>query len=327
MRFAVLVLACFVSQFALAQGPFAPAAGEPGTTAMFKDSSAFIGWATQCIVERGPQDIQQAGAGNASHGIDSNGTGMAQANGIVSLGDGGTATLQFDGVVFNGPGPDFAVFENSFSDFFLELAFVEVSSDGVNFFRFPCSSLTDTTVEVDGFGSVDPTELYNFAGKYRGGYGAPFDLDELAGTAGLDVDAVTHIRLIDVVGTLDDQYATYDSDGRKINDPFPTPFASGGFDLDAIGVIHLSVGVEEKAFTSLSIFPNPATAHLNITFNRNDAPTQVSVINSLGQTMELQSTQEFAGNIQLNTSSWPSGQYFLIVQAGNRRQSSTIIIQ
>ena len=64
----------------------------------------------------------------------------------VSLGDGGTVVLTFPQPIGDVPGPDFAVFENGFkafdNSFFLELAHVEVSSDGVNFYRFPSSSLT-----------------------------------------------------------------------------------------------------------------------------------------------------------------------------------------
>jgi len=51
---------------------------------------------------------------------------------IVSLGDSGVADVTFAGAIYNGPGADFAVFENGFlnatndSLAFLELAFVEV---------------------------------------------------------------------------------------------------------------------------------------------------------------------------------------------------------
>ena len=81
------------------------------------------------------------------------------SSGVVSLGDGGYGILTFDEPIDNGLGWDFAVFENSFSDDFLELAFVEVSSDGINFFRFPATSLTQDIVQVGGFGNIDANEL------------------------------------------------------------------------------------------------------------------------------------------------------------------------
>ncbi len=221
-------------------GPYAPAAGQAGSTAIHKDSASLLSWATGVEVTRGPVDITDLSKGYASYGTANNALGKAEgtSTGVVSLGDGGMATLTFDKAITNGPGSDFAVFENGFGDTFLEIGFVEVSSDGSNFFRFDAVSLTPTETQVGGFGALDTTNLHNFAGKYRQGYGTPFDLDELADIAGLDVDNITHVRVIDVIGTIDDNYATYDSLGNKVNDPYSTPFSSGGFDLDAIGVIN-----------------------------------------------------------------------------------------
>ena len=42
----------------------------------------------------------------------------------------------------NGNSWDFCVFENAFNDSFLELGFVEVSSNGNDFYRFPSTSFT-----------------------------------------------------------------------------------------------------------------------------------------------------------------------------------------
>jgi hypothetical protein len=36
----------------------------------------------------------------------------------------------------------------------------------------------------------------------------------------------------------ENNYASYDSQGHQINDPWPTNFPTGGFDLDAVGVIN-----------------------------------------------------------------------------------------
>jgi hypothetical protein len=63
----------------------------------------------------------------------------------------------------------------------------------------------------------------------------------MAGLAGLDINNVTHVRLVDVVGSLSG-HQSKDVAGKTINDPYPTNFASGGFDLDAIGVIHQNAG-------------------------------------------------------------------------------------
>ena len=88
------------------------------------------------------------------------------------------------------------------------------------------------------------------AGNYRAGYGTPFDLDELAGTPGLNVNAVTQVRVVDVVGCIQDAYCTHDSLGNKINDPWPTDFSSSGFDLNGVGVINV---VPEPGTLSLTL--------------------------------------------------------------------------
>ena len=259
-RYPILLLLLFFFQTGTGFAQFPAAAGQPGTTAIPADSSIFINWATHCEIERGFIDIADQNLGFADFGEDEFGTNQAD-NQVVSFGDGGSAILTFEYPIRNGEGWDFAVFENAFDDMFLELAFVEVSSDGENFFRFPPTSLTDTSVQVGPFDLItEATKLNNLAGKYRAGFGTPFDLDEMRNIPGLDVNKITHIQLIDVVGTLDDEFATFDSEGNKINDPYPTLFPSCGFDLDAVGVIHQADNTNaEFVFEKedLNIFPNP----------------------------------------------------------------------
>lgn len=249
----------------LSVAQFAPPAGQEGTTAMHADSSAFVAWATGCVVERGPMRIDKPEQGLASYGVDADGIGFPDGQGLVSLGDGGNAVVTFASPICNGPGPDFAVFENPLENaqqpgfFFLELGFVEVSSDGVNYFRFPAVSLVPETPQVGGFGCVEPHLVHNFAGKYAPMYGTPFDLDELEDDPALDKDNITHVRIVDVVGNIDPEYATYDSQGHVVNDPWPTPFPSSGFDLDAVGVIHdrAHASVDNHDATSITLYPNP----------------------------------------------------------------------
>ncbi len=228
-------------------GPYAPAAGQPGSTAIAANDPSFVGWATGYTnFNPGPMDISNPGLGLASYGSPVNALGPSDVDlstgytsPVVSLGDGGSITLTFAHPITNGPGADFAVFENSFSDNFLELAFVEVSSDGTNFVRFPAVSLTPTTTQVGAFGSLDPTNLNNLAGKYRGGYGTPFDLSDLTGLDALvDLNNITEVRIVDVVGSINPLYASYDSQHNMVNDPWPTAYPSSGFDLDAVGVIN-----------------------------------------------------------------------------------------
>jgi hypothetical protein len=197
MKKLIFLLGCISAFNSHAQ--FHPPAGQPGTSAIYKDSSIIVAWATTCTVVRGYMDITNQAGGVATAGVDANGTGVADGSTIVSLGDGGMATLTFPSTLFDGPGYDFAIFENSFDGIFLELAFVEVSSDGINFFRFSATSNTPDSVQTGSFDSTDASKLNNLAGKYKANYGTPFDLYELNGTTGLDIAHISHVRVADVV--------------------------------------------------------------------------------------------------------------------------------
>ncbi len=160
-------------------------------------------------------------------------------------GEPGTLTLGFDVVIADGPGPDIAVFENSFIALtdgllFAELAFVEVSSDGSVFARFPAEA--DTAGPPQPFTTLDPTDIYNLAGKHLNGggasWGTPFDLAELAGapevvSGAVDPGAIRFVRIVDIPG--DGSFA--DAMGRAVFDPWPTS-GSGGVDIDAVGVLN-----------------------------------------------------------------------------------------
>jgi len=222
-------------------GPYSPAAGQPGSDAIAAGDSRITAWATGAVVERGPTEIGYEGSTLATYGTDAAATGPSDATPaspypVVSLGDGGTAILEYSQPFGDVPGPDFAVFENGFISSFLELAHVEVSSDGVNFFRFPSTSLTAAGTDIGEGGAVDPSNVRNLAGKYLAGFGTPFDLAELRNVSPLlDLQRITHVRLLDVVGTNDPSLASFDAEGHIIIDPYPTPYFSAGFDLDAVG--------------------------------------------------------------------------------------------
>ncbi len=247
-------------------GPYdGPASLEGGLAVPF-DHPEIVAWATgHTDLVRGPAQLGDPTKGFASFGSGDFALGPAGEDvyDVVSLGDGGRITLTFSAPITDGPGWDFAVFENSFGDFFLELALVEVSSDGINFFRFPSVSLTPPAPQVGTWSGLDATDLHNLAGKYRLGFGTPFDLSELAGLdPRLDVRAITHVRVIDAVGTVDAGLASLDSLGNIINDPWPTPFATGGFDLDAVAVRHVAATspIDYDAWAAARFDPAATTA-------------------------------------------------------------------
>ena len=253
-------------------GPFdAALPGLQELAAIPSDDPRIRGWATgyvEALTQRGPIDITDPNGFLASFGTPGSVFGPADAPigggadpaTVLSLGDGGYITLTFARAIANGPGPDFAVFENAFNDTFLELAFVEVSTNGSDFFRFPNVSLTPLGAQIDqtdpNHSAIDATNIDGLAGKYRARLGAPFDLQRLAGVSPtLNVDDVRYVRVRDVIGYIGgsvatgtasaDTAATYQYFGLSfaqnhlINDPYPTDFSTGGFDLDAVAVLNV----------------------------------------------------------------------------------------
>lgn len=211
--------------------------------------------------------------------------GPATANDlVVSLGDldqeqidanepPGYIVLSFNEIIRDVNGYDFAVFENGFfypcpqstsnmgiGRMFAELGYVEVSSDGVNFVRFPAVSLNPDL--VGSFGSIETGNIYNLAGKHSNNMdwcntdwvwctGTPFDLSEIADDPNVvsgivDINNIGYVRIVDIPGSGDfkdkavkhidpNTLANYDTN-HPIYDAWFT-WGSGGFDLDAIGVL------------------------------------------------------------------------------------------
>ncbi|MCB1097214.1 MAG: DUF4465 domain-containing protein [Verrucomicrobiae bacterium] len=248
-------ISCLVPAVAVAVAAVGSAAGQ-GISA---DDDRIVGWATSVTsIIRGPINAADHSLGYATFGEPENALGEADVSAkdqvsapVVSLGDGGQITLSFDPPIVNGDGPDFAVFENGFSDEFLELGFVEVSSDGSSFKRFPASALRPIGQQIGPFDTVSSSGLHNLAGMYPAGTGTPFDL------ADLGMQEASHVRIVDVVGSIDPAYGSPDSEGRLVNDPFPTAFSTGGFDLDAIAVLHqvpFYFGTDEDKFLTFELW-------------------------------------------------------------------------
>ena len=169
----------------------------------------------------------------------------------------------------NGAGYDFAVFENGLisayntsagsasGQMLAELAYVEVSSNGIDFARFPCVSLTEAP--VGPYGTIDVSDVHNLAGKHANGNsictGTPFDLADLrehtlVTSGAVDLNDICYVRIVDVPGSGDftDEAVAYidpatwpDWDyyaqNRAVYDAWVT-WGSGGFDLEAVGVLH-----------------------------------------------------------------------------------------
>ena len=134
--------------------------------------------------------------------------------------------------------------------------FVEVSSDGTNFQRFP--NYSTTPGPIAGGGVLDPDNLAGFAGvnpvladvgdantpgnginpfQVGAAGGDVFDLNSLSQTplvlsGVVDLQHIRYLRLVDIIGN----GSTLDSFGRPIYDPVGT-FVNGA-DVDSVAVIN-----------------------------------------------------------------------------------------
>ena len=211
----------------------------------------FVGWAT------GHQNYYRSD-GETGYSDPAKALGAVTGDNadVVSLGDltqtqidngdpVGKITLTFAKAITNGTGADFAVFENGFvsqttGEVSAELGYVEVSTDGANWARFASDSLTAEL--VGAYGTVDPTNVCNLAGKHVNAYGdswgTPFDLENLTDHAkvlngSVDLSEINYVRIVDIPGSGD----FLDADDDPIYDAWHT-WGSGGVDLEAVGVIN-----------------------------------------------------------------------------------------
>ena len=285
---------------------------ELSNPSIHKDSSIIKTWANNCNIKPGFVDISDTSLGKVQSTMPENALGVAD-NKVVSLGDGGEVVVEFNQVIHDVQGPDFAIFENSFNGTFLELAFVEVSTDSAHFYRFPAISNTDTNEQTGSFGLTDPSGLRNLAGIHKMYFGTAFDLSSLHDSLQEKLDSVHFIRIIDVVGSIDPEYASYDSRGWKINDPWPTPFSSSGFDLDAVALLQPSASNHEAIYARenryFKVYPNPARDYIHVSSPAQHQIQSIQAFNFSG--VLCYQEMQVSGHRKINVSHWSTGYYLL----------------
>lgn len=328
MKHKILLITLLFCKFSYAQ--FDPQVGFGSTQAIHRDSSIIKGWATSCNVTRGWQNYMDTSLGKATVGSEFYGTLKADGS-VISLGDSGIAILQFENPISDKEGPDFCVFENGFTlgnskpESHMELAFVEVSSDGIHYVRFPVHTFIDTTIQLGNFDVSNASLVDGLAGKYIGGYGTPFDLNIFAALSSININRITHVKLIDVVGNKDAQYPARDKNGRKIIDPWPTPFPASGFDLDAVGVINqlYQTNVLENEKFAISVYPNPVKTGENLVLNHLENNSQICITNLQGGTVWNEKASE---KIIIETAHFEKGIYLLSITQNNQTIHQKIVI-
>ena len=193
-------------------------------------------WATEVAAVEYGEDAAfgQSDFPNVVLGPPSGGGTQQSSLDVLSLGDGGSITLGFgaDHCVLDGQGHDLTVVENVFyiagdrDNRFIETAKVAVSQDGEQFLEFPSSY--DTELDLGdplryvGFAGVEPTlegESPDTVGGDR------FDLAQVG------LAWARYVRITDTDGDPEDP-------GDKVGGGY----GQAGFDLDAVGAIHLGSG-------------------------------------------------------------------------------------
>lgn len=202
-------------------------------------------------------------AGGGFHPFEGDIYDTTDTYGFIGIDDPGSITFFYEKGIYNGAGADLAVRENGFAfgaGFFAELAFVEVSSNGIDFARFPSISTNTAPVSVAGtFQLFDMTNVYNLAGKHASNLATPFDLDDLTShtlvlSGAVDLSSIYYIRLVDVVGNpaSSGPAGAVDSLGNRILDNWTT-YDSGGFDISWVNGAPQAIGV-------LNAIPEPSMA-------------------------------------------------------------------
>lgn len=259
----LLFLSVSVSHAEMFSGP--TDTSHPVDAAIAAGDSRFIEWANfidparTAFAPRGSSSIDQTG--------DFNSLGDLDATQITNGLSPGFLTVTFPTGIRNGVGADFAVFENGFNfgqnsdgvpGLFAEFAYVDVSTNGSDFARFPSIS-TNIGPLPNGFGSAfsgfDVTNVYNLAGKHAGGFGTPFDLDDLSshslvGNGLLDLNNIQYVRLFDIPGN----GSFLDSQGNPIIDNWLTT-GTGGFDFrlgEELGVGVINAVPEPSSFAMIT---------------------------------------------------------------------------
>ncbi len=251
---------------------------------------------------------------------------------LLSLGTDGEIVVGFtNNVVFNGPGPDFTVFENPFKSLwdgshFVEAGIVSVSQDGQNWYTFPY----DTSL----FNVNDPTTFKGLAGVNPTLSGDPTDPSVSGGDS---------FDLSDIETAVPPAWIKYvkitDLGSIKKEGPW-----NGDFDLDAVVAINSSleglVGIENNSslpgvYRLEQNYPNPFNPETTIKFEiPKTSNVTLKIYNSLGQIIRTLINKDYsAGFFHVvwdgrNDSGLKvsSGLYIYSIKAGDYSMSRKMVL-
>jgi hypothetical protein len=215
------------------------------TTSCFNDEDTTIQWNTSVITPA--EVIDYSATGTQVYNDTTKAMNLPQGNDggsldICSLGHGGSITFHFSKKIINGPGVDFKIFENVFqtssTTFYTEAAYIEVSADGNNWYRWPAVTSTDSLYNelnkefyISGFAGINPvysnySKLSSPKPEDSDSGGDFFDLNDLPDNdpvaLAIKNNGFYYIKIIDCGEHIDD------AGNQMIGGD------ASGFDLDAV---------------------------------------------------------------------------------------------
>ena len=341
-----ITAAAALSVFSAAAGPF-----PDYNQGILSNDARIVGWATgwQDYIQPNPSsggychnnNGQPDSITNAVLGAPTDFTMNGTTKHILALGHGSSITLTFDRPIPNGPGWDFAVFNNAFLSADPDLAdrgggtnyvfynsgtnrvpvargynfvwckpaFVDVSSDAIDWARFPVTYLnTDVLFQAsvpdspEHWLSQDVTMIDGLAGKAVLQYGTPFSLSALTNDPkvvdGLvDLNNIRYIRLTDVIG----DGSTTDQHGNPIYSPY-----YDGTQLPAL-VAAPDSSTDGFCLRGVAILELPVPTISGVRMAQSNFLIDVSGLVS-GQTYAVQTSTDLIADPWTNETSFVAGQ-------------------
>ena len=210
------------------------------------------------------------------------------------------------GIIHNGIGNDFIIFENAFerifdSAIFAEPAVIAVSQNGTDFIEFPYDEWT-----LNGLAGKTPTNGGENPFDYLLAGGDAFDLEDLG------LDYITHIKIRDISQIV----------SKSTDHPYYQPeFMVTGFDLDAVAILYPQAPntyiepAQEKDFQVVE-------THDRITINSNSI-INIKIFNSIGT---LIAKIDNRTNVLINKFGLPSGLYIISIESNGMQYFHKMII-
>tara|TARA_B100000809_G_scaffold76068_1_gene73782 strand:+ start:221 stop:3835 length:3615 start_codon:yes stop_codon:yes gene_type:complete len=100
--------------------------------------------------------------------------------------------------------------------------------------------------------------------------------------------------------------------------------------IDNINVFAGSLGISDNELTGISLYPNPSSEKVNISFNATNGNTyQIKIINSLGQVIQEIEETSFNGSndVSLDVSNFSVGLYFVKIEVDNLSTIKKLLIK